>query len=111
MAADPAILDGLATAGLAFVIDPIDGTANYAAGVPLFGVMVSVVVDGQAAGGAILDPVCDVAAFAAHGQGRGWKRAAASRGRCMWRPRARARDGGQCVLALPAARSARRGDA
>ncbi|MBL7241282.1 inositol monophosphatase family protein [Komagataeibacter rhaeticus] len=69
VAADPAILDGLATAGLAFVIDPIDGTANYAAGVPLFGVMVSVVVDGQAAGGAILDPVCDVAAFAAHGQG------------------------------------------
>ena len=69
VAADPAILDGLATAELAFVIDPIDGTANYAAGVPLFGVMVSAVAGGEVVGGAILDPVCDVAAFAAHGQG------------------------------------------
>jgi len=69
VAADPALLDGLATADLAFVIDPIDGTANYAAGVPLFGVMVSVVSRGEVVGGAIVDPVCDVAVLAARGQG------------------------------------------
>ena len=37
--ADPSRLDLLALADLAFVVDPIDGTANFAAGLPLFGVM------------------------------------------------------------------------
>ncbi|GAB6967850.1 inositol monophosphatase family protein [Komagataeibacter kakiaceti JCM 25156] len=69
VAANPRLLDGLATAALAFVIDPIDGTANFAAGVPLFGVMVSVVSHGQVIGGAIVDPVCDVAVLAARGHG------------------------------------------
>ncbi|MCE2579771.1 inositol monophosphatase family protein [Gluconacetobacter entanii] len=69
VAANPALLSGLGTAALAFVIDPIDGTANYAAGVPLFGVMVSAVAHGEVVGGVILDPVCDVAAVAARGQG------------------------------------------
>src|SRR5690606_30636327 len=32
VAADPALLERLATADLAVVVDPIDGTANYAAG-------------------------------------------------------------------------------
>ena len=35
--ADPAQLRALAGAELAFVVDPIDGTANFAAGLPLFG--------------------------------------------------------------------------
>lgn len=69
VAASPDLLDGLATADLAFVIDPIDGTANYAAGVPLFGVMVSAVSGGEVVGGAIVDPICNVAALAARGQG------------------------------------------
>ncbi|RBM07143.1 inositol monophosphatase family protein [Novacetimonas cocois] len=69
VAADPSLLSGLGKARLAFVIDPIDGTANYAAGVPLFGVMVSAVAGGEVVGGVILDPVCDVAAVAARGQG------------------------------------------
>ncbi|WP_308720086.1 inositol monophosphatase family protein [Komagataeibacter xylinus] len=69
VAASPDLLDGLAMADLAFVIDPIDGTANYAAGVPLFGVMVSAVSGGEVVGGVILDPICNVAAVAARGQG------------------------------------------
>ncbi|AZV39588.1 inositol monophosphatase [Komagataeibacter xylinus] len=69
VAASPDLLDGLATADLAFVIDPIDGTANYAAGVPLFGVMVSAVSGGEVVGGVIVDPICNVAALAARGQG------------------------------------------
>ena len=45
-ATDPSLLDRLATAPLAFVVDPIDGTANYCAGLPLFGVMAAAVMDG-----------------------------------------------------------------
>ncbi|AQU88160.1 inositol monophosphatase [Komagataeibacter nataicola] len=69
VAASPDLLDGLATAELAFVIDPIDGTANYAAGVPLFGVMVSAVSGGEVVGGVIVDPICNVATVAARGHG------------------------------------------
>lgn len=67
--ARPDLLDTLGDAALAYVVDPIDGTANYAAGVPLFGVMVAVVARGEVVGAAILDPVCDVAALAVRGQG------------------------------------------
>jgi fructose-1,6-bisphosphatase/inositol monophosphatase family enzyme len=67
--ARPALLDSLGDADLAYVVDPIDGTANYAAGVPLFGVIVAVVARGEVVGAAILDPVCDVAALAVRGGG------------------------------------------
>ncbi|TIT59849.1 MAG: inositol monophosphatase, partial [Mesorhizobium sp.] len=43
---DTALLQGLGEADLAFVIDPVDGTFNFASGVPLFGVMLGVVVKG-----------------------------------------------------------------
>ncbi|CAP56203.1 inositol monophosphatase family protein [Gluconacetobacter diazotrophicus] len=69
VSARPALLDSLGEAELAYVVDPIDGTANYAAGVPLFGVMVAVVARGEVVGAAILDPVCDVAALAVRGEG------------------------------------------
>nr|WP_245438019.1 inositol monophosphatase family protein [Mesorhizobium sp. WSM4312] len=54
---DPALLDGLGDADLAFVIDPVDGTFNFASGVPLFGVMLGVVVKGETVAGIIHDPV------------------------------------------------------
>jgi fructose-1,6-bisphosphatase/inositol monophosphatase family enzyme len=50
----PAKLEG---ADLAFVIDPVDGTFNFAAGVPLFGVMLAVVVEGETVAGIIHDPI------------------------------------------------------
>jgi fructose-1,6-bisphosphatase/inositol monophosphatase family enzyme len=56
---DATLIGKLAGAELAFVVDPIDGTANYAAGLPLFGVMVAAVVRGETAAGIILDPVSD----------------------------------------------------
>ena len=56
-AANPAVLDGLAGAPLAFVIDPVDGTFNFARGVPLFGTMLAVVVHGETVAGIIHDPV------------------------------------------------------
>ncbi|RCS24416.1 inositol monophosphatase [Phyllobacterium salinisoli] len=54
---NPALLDGLGDARLAFVIDPVDGTYNFASDVPLFGVMLAVVVNGETVAGIIHDPV------------------------------------------------------
>ncbi|RWL46643.1 inositol monophosphatase [Mesorhizobium sp.] len=54
---NPALLSGLGDAALAFVIDPVDGTFNFASGVPLFGVMAGVVVNGETVAGIIHDPV------------------------------------------------------
>jgi len=53
------LLSGLAEAELAFVIDPVDGTFNFASGVPLFGVMLGVVVNGETVAGIIHDPIGD----------------------------------------------------
>ncbi|WP_421913378.1 inositol monophosphatase family protein [Mesorhizobium sp.] len=54
---NPALLQGLGDAELAFVIDPVDGTFNFASGMPLFGVMLAVVVEGETVAGIIHDPV------------------------------------------------------
>ncbi|WP_394689134.1 inositol monophosphatase family protein [Hoeflea sp.] len=54
----PALLDGWSnTDKLAFVIDPIDGTFNFASGVASFGVMLAVVKNGETIAGIIHDPV------------------------------------------------------
>jgi fructose-1,6-bisphosphatase/inositol monophosphatase family enzyme len=68
-AADPAVMDRLGQADLAFVVDPVDGTANFAAGVPLFGCMVAAVVRGEVAAGWIHDPLGDDTAIALRGEG------------------------------------------
>lgn len=56
-AEDPTRLDALARADFAIVVDPIDGTFNFAAGLPLFGVMAAIVVDGRTRAGVIHDPI------------------------------------------------------
>jgi len=68
-ARNPALLEGLERAELAIVVDPIDGTSNYAAGVPLFGVMAAALCRGEVVASVILDPVTDHAAIAAKGGG------------------------------------------
>jgi len=67
--ADPSLLDRLRGADLAFVVDPIDGTANFAAGLPLFGVMAAAVVRGETRFGVIHDPLSNDHAIAALGEG------------------------------------------
>ena len=67
--ADPSLLGRLADADLAFVVDPIDGTANYCAGLPLFGVMVAAIVRGEVAASVIHDPVVDDSSIAVRGEG------------------------------------------
>ena len=65
----PALLARLADADLAFVVDPVDGTANFAAGLPLFGVMAAAIRRGEVIAAAIHDPVGDDTAFALRGAG------------------------------------------
>jgi fructose-1,6-bisphosphatase/inositol monophosphatase family enzyme len=74
-AADPGLVGQLAGATLAFTVDPVDGTSNFAAGLPLFGVMASAVVQGEVVGAVILDPVVDSFSAALLGQGA-WEEAA-----------------------------------
>jgi len=54
--ADPALLDRLGDA-LCWIIDPIDGTNNFAAGRPPFGLMVALAEGGEAIAGWIYDPL------------------------------------------------------
>lgn len=68
-AADPTLLNEIANAELAFTVDPIDGTGNYAAGLPLFGVMVAAIMRGEVVASAIYDPVGDDTALALRGEG------------------------------------------
>ncbi|WP_159996434.1 inositol monophosphatase family protein [Roseomonas sp. 18066] len=68
-ASDPTLLGRLAAADLAFVVDPVDGTANFAAGVPLFGCMAAAVVKGEVVAAWIHDPMGDDTAIALRGEG------------------------------------------
>ena len=68
-AADPSLLSRLPEAKLAFVVDPIDGTFNYQAGVPLFGSMVAAIERGKITASVIHDPVSGDTACALAGGG------------------------------------------
>jgi fructose-1,6-bisphosphatase/inositol monophosphatase family enzyme len=68
-AADPSLLSRVEDAELAFVVDPVDGTANFADGLPLFGVMAAAVVRGEVVAAAIHDPVGDDCVLALRGGG------------------------------------------
>ena len=50
--------------GRVWIVDPLDGTVNYANGIPMFCVSIALVVDGVPTVGVILDPTRDEA-FAA----------------------------------------------
>lgn len=74
VAADPSLLDRLDEAQLAVVVDPVDGTANFAAGLPLFATMASVVRGGETIAGIIYDPMGDDWMMAEKGSGAWLKR-------------------------------------
>jgi fructose-1,6-bisphosphatase/inositol monophosphatase family enzyme len=66
---NPALLNTLVDADLAFVVDPIDGTRNYVAGLPLFGMMIAACHRGEVIAGAIYDPFGRNAALAVRDEG------------------------------------------
>jgi fructose-1,6-bisphosphatase/inositol monophosphatase family enzyme len=68
-AADPGLTGRLAGPGPVWLVDPIDGTANFAAGRQPFAMMVALVRDGQTVAACILDPVTGIAATAELGRG------------------------------------------
>ena len=99
--ADPSRLALLADADLAFVVDPVDGTANFAAGLPLFGVMAAAIVRGEVVAAAIHDPICDDMALALRGEGA-WTESPGGRRTDLRVGGARAGSGDdrQCLVAL-----------
>jgi fructose-1,6-bisphosphatase/inositol monophosphatase family enzyme len=61
--------ESLRSAPAAWLIDPIDGTANFAAGIPLFGIMVALVEHGETTHAWIYDPNTGEMAIAQRGAG------------------------------------------
>jgi len=55
-AIDEAVVDQLAD-GVVWIIDPIDGTGNYATGRPSFGIMIALVEQNQTIAGWLYDPL------------------------------------------------------
>ncbi|AHE52888.1 inositol monophosphatase family protein [Sphingomonas sanxanigenens] len=68
VAADPTVVAGIEK-GAVWIVDPIDGTGNYAAGRPPFAIMVALAVEGTIEGGWILDPITGRMVHAALGAG------------------------------------------
>lgn len=58
VAADATLLDGI-DQGRVWIVDPIDGTNNYASGKTPFGIMIALAEEGEVLAGWILDPVAD----------------------------------------------------
>ncbi len=59
VAADPSLAGRIGEAELAVIIDPVDGTWNFAKGLAVFGVIVAVTRFGRCVFGALYDPIAD----------------------------------------------------
>jgi fructose-1,6-bisphosphatase/inositol monophosphatase family enzyme len=69
VAADPAVLALLDGDDPVWVVDPIDGTANFASGIPMFAIMVALIRRGETLAAWIHDPVKRITASAMAGEG------------------------------------------
>ncbi len=56
-------------AATVWAVDPIDGTLNYALGIPLFSTTVAAIREGRVVAGAVLDPLSGACYSAARGEG------------------------------------------
>lgn len=74
ISADPALLDGLAGADRAVILDPVDGTWNFAKGLTTFGVILAVAERGETVFGLLYDPVMDDWIRASRGRGTWFER-------------------------------------
>jgi len=66
--ADPALMDRLGDS-LCWVIDPLDGTNNFAAGKPPFAILIALAERGETVAGWIYDPLIDRLCIAHRGKG------------------------------------------
>lgn len=69
VAADPSLMQHFTSKDPVWVIDPIDGTGNFARGEPVFAIMVGLVIDGETVAGWIHDPMGCRSAVAELGAG------------------------------------------
>lgn len=69
VAADPSLLDLLKTAPTAWIVDPVDGTYNFAHGKAQFAVIVALARHGQTVAGWIYQPMTDRMVRAQRGEG------------------------------------------
>lgn len=69
VAANPALLTSSLEDRITIYVDPVDGTANFAGGLPLFAVMAAVVQNGEPVAGIIYDPMGDDFLMAERGCG------------------------------------------
>jgi fructose-1,6-bisphosphatase/inositol monophosphatase family enzyme len=76
VAENPSTTDKIATADTCVIIDPIDGTWNYAHGLSDFGIILAVVVKGMTRFGLLYDPVNDDWVYANLGEGAFFQRTA-----------------------------------
>lgn len=67
-AADPALQDRIGDDAV-WIVDPIDGTGNFAAGRAPFGLMIALAVDGDVKAGWMFDPLGDRMCHARAGEG------------------------------------------
>ncbi len=64
----------IARLGRTWLLDPIDGTASYVLGIPMFGTLLSLLIDGEPVFGCIHLPVLKETTYAARGLGCWLKR-------------------------------------
>ena len=76
----PEVLAALVSDRPVWLLDPVDGTANFAAGDACFAVIVGYCVNGEATAGFILDPLSDTLLWAMAGHGA-WLEAGGERKR------------------------------
>ncbi|MEU4771286.1 inositol monophosphatase family protein [Micromonospora sp. NPDC023644] len=69
VADDPALLEHLRGSGDVWLVDPVDGTSNFAAGRQPFALMVALLTDGEPAAAWVLDPLAGTLAVARAGEG------------------------------------------
>ncbi|MEM9855351.1 MAG: inositol monophosphatase [Pseudomonadota bacterium] len=81
VAADPTELDALTEQGLKIILDPVDGTWNFARGLATFGTLLAVIDGEETVFGLLYDPVNDHWIEAIAGGGT-WRVAGSSRIRC-----------------------------
>lgn len=69
VSADPGLIKSIASESRAWIVDPLDGTSNFAGGRPRFAVIVALAEKGRTIGGWIYDPLGKRSAAATMGGG------------------------------------------
>lgn len=85
---DPSLPTQIAEAPRAVIIDPVDGTWNFAAGLSTFGVILAVTEAGETVFGLLYDPLNDDWVLARQGGGCWYVRPGAEPVRCTVKPEA-----------------------